>query len=900
MTVKIRGFYERKTEIFETIFKYKGMQAMKKIQLLLLSLTLCAFAETRMITLDPHTNIPLGGNIRGFGILAEYPEGGPGIVRLERNLKKVVGGKAHYYWQNIATLRVFDPNGKLAAIADLGLQKEIVQEYSLKIPKGPAGIWRFSVTAFSSDNYKISFPETEIWGVRGEMMLGFGKLFPKTLHLYIPETAELLIAEVYGWKKAGIPILYEGKNIADFRKKGRILSATGNLPNGKTVSLDVSTLLGGKGLAIDGMPGLLCPTPEAAMRLKGGLIEVGDTVVCGPLQARARKYQLKMKPEDFKVDLVFPEKAPVNLKDPQLNALLFGKYGGGLSCVASFCDRQLTDVSKRQCGTWIAPEKRKNLSNRRKFLKYSVPAIFTAKNIAMLITAPLELNIAYKNKGLLNRAILADFAKIVMMQGDDLLRENDFRTNNYPILHMFFGYQASAEAFYRLKDLLPEEAREIWREFVVATGDKIAGHMSYESNQWIDVFHGHLQTYLATGEERFRRYFEQFMNAYLDDSFGPASKYGQHPAGYFLEEYGPDGNYDHLNMTTLVECYYLYGKVKNPDPVLTKKIKNGIQKNLEFKKFLWTPGENCPTALNCRIYTASISGASFPAVYLAKREFDLAYTRTMFDKMPENGVGFGAIMSYIINSDEWALRLIDQELKSKGRTWNSFFNDLGIIAYEAYNRPQKAKEVKLPYEIENGFWQLPGLFAWNRNGIYGLVFADVAGANPKKILNGITSGGPLGLWNRESGWFIKGMHLLNNKKMEKIEDVIWSGIAGTLPDGKFFASGKERNTIHAEKDGKKVSVTGVLRKNAGKIRWDYDFADDGLNLTVTLTDSGLKDPVLILPVKKGLKPEQITDGVKIGKVTIQASKAQLAQSRHEIPQIRISFPQNGIIKVKIR
>ena len=873
---------------------------MKKIQFLLLSLTLCAFAETRMITLDPHTNIPLGGNIRGFGILAEYPEGGPGIVKLERDLKKFAGGKVYYHWQNIAILRVFDPNGKLAAIADLGLQKERVKEYTLNIPKGPAGIWRFSVTAFSSDNYKISFPETKVWGVRGEMMLGFGKLFPKTLHLYIPKISELLIAEVYGWKKAGIPILFEGKDIAKFQnQKGRILSVTGNLPIGKTVSLDVSTLLGGKGLAIDGMPGLLCPTPEAAMKLKGGLIEVGDIVVCGPLQARARRYQLKMKPEDFKVDLKFPEKAPANLKDPQLNALLFGKYGAGLSSVADSCEKQLTDTSRIQCGSQISPEKRKTLSNRRSFLKNQISNMFHARNIAMLITTPLELNITYGNKGLLNRAILADFSKIVKMQGDDLLRENDFRNYHYPILHMFFAYQSSAEGFWRLKDSLPEEAREIWREAVIAMGDKIAGHMAYQSNQWIDVFHGHLQVYLATGEVRFRRYFEQFMNAYLDASFGPAAKYGQHPAGYFLEEYGPDGNYDHLNMTSLIECWHLYENIKDADPVLVEKMKNGVRKNLDFLKFFWTPDGVCPTALNSRVYFASISGSSFPGVYLAKRDFDLAYTRSMFNKMPEKGVGGALTFSYLINSDEWALRLIDQELTSKGKR-KSTFNNLGIIAYDAYNRPQKAKEVKLPYETKNGFWQLPGLFAWNRNGIYGLVFADVAGANPKMILNGITSGGPLGLWNRENGWFIKGMHLLRNKKLEKIEDVIWSGIAGTLPDGKFFASGKERNTINAEKDGKKVSVAGVLRKNAGKISWDYDFADDGLALTVTLTESGLKDPVLILPVKRDLKPEQIADGVKIGKVTINASKAQLAQSRHGIPQIRIPFPENGILTVKIR
>ena len=134
------------------------------------------------------------------------------------------------------------------------------------------------------------------------------------------------------------------------------------------------------------------------------------------------------------------------------------------------------------------------------------------------------------------------------------------------------------------------------------------------------MMYGHLNTYAATGEERFRGYFETLMNAYLDNTFGPASKHGQHPAGYFLEEYGPDGNYDQLNSFCVVASYYKYRNLPGADPVLVEKLRRGIEKDLQFKSCYWLvqpDGGICsPNALNCRT-DGNLASPSWPGDYIA-------------------------------------------------------------------------------------------------------------------------------------------------------------------------------------------------------------------------------------------------------------------------------------------
>lgn len=863
----------------------------------------------KMITLDPHI-VALGGNVRGFGVLAEYPAGGPKEILLTRNSKSFAARPDYFIgWPNIGILRVFDPNGKMVAYADLGLQKKQIQEYRLKVPGGPAGVWRISVSNGSNDQYRLSFPATEIWGVRGEMAIGMGTLFPETMYLYVPETAEKLIVETFPFhRKIKLPVLYGGKDLADYGKqpnKRRFFTVIGGLPNGKVLSVDTSKLANGGGVAVDGMPGLLCPTPKAALKLKGGLIQVGDTVVCGPVQARARRYELNMKPEDFAVDLQYPSKAPSDLKNPQTECLLFGKYGS-LGMLPRGCRDQLTDTSKLQAGCLIPPEKRGSLTNRRNFLQNKLGAFFDAAGLSSTVTTPARMNIAYKNRGLINRAVLAAFSNFVLMQGDDLLREGDFRNTNYPITHAFFAYDALAKGFANMRDLLDPEAREIWRDAVMAIGDKCGTYMAYESNQWADVIGGHLHVYMATGEPRFRRYFELLMHAYLDNLFTPASKHGQHPAGYFLEEGGPDGNYDHLNLFSVISIWHKYTALKDADPVLAEKLRKGIRKNLEFKKFFWVPGEGSPTALNNRTW-GRISSPSWPGHYMARNDFDLAYTHQQMAEMPEKGVGSAGTFAHHANTDEWALRLINWDLAQKGKRWSGLGSHWVRDLYEAYTRPVKAKKVKLPYEADHGLWTLPGFAAWKNAGLYGIVFADVAGA--KWTLSGITSGGPLGLWSEGTGWFLNGVRSPKKNAVAEISDVTWSGVSGILPDGALFVSGRERNTLAAEKD--RIEITGTLQKQAGTVRWLYRLVNRGTELTVKLENSNLREASLLLPFNPRPDAEiTLSGGVLVynrngRKVNVQlppSVQAELipAKEKGYSALLKIAFPSDGILKLMFR
>ena len=876
---------------------------------LLFCLVFTVSGAPEMITLDPHI-VPLGGNVRGFGVLAEYPEGGPKEIRLVRDSKRFASQPGYTIgWPNIALLRVFDPDGRLAAYADLGLQRKQVQEYILKIPAGRAGVWRISVSNGSNDRYRLSFPETKIWGVRGEMALGFGKQFPKKMYLYIPETSEKLIVELFPFhRKIRLPVLYGEKNLADYAKqpdKRRFFTVIGDLPAGKVLALDTSVLANGGGIAIDGMPGLLCPTPEAAMKLKGGLIPVAGSLLGGPLQARARNYELKFKPEDFTVDLKYPDRAPADLRHPQTECLLFGKYGS-LGMLARGCREQLTDPSKLQAGCLIPPEKRKALTNRRNFLENRPGAYFAAAALSGTVTIPAKMNIAYQNKGLINRAILAAFSNVVLMQGDDLLREGDFRRTNYPITHTFFAYDALARGLYQMQHLLDPEAREIWRDAVTAIGDKCASYMAYESNQWADMISGHLYVYLTTGETRFRRYFELQMNAYLDNLFTPASKHGQHPAGYFLEEFGPDGNYDHLNLFSVVSIWHKYSARKDADPVLSEKLKQGIQKNLEFKKFFWVPEEGSPTALNNRT-SGRISSPSWPGHYMARNDFDLAYTFHQMKKMPEKGVGSAGTFAHHVNSDEWALRLINWDLARKGERWSGLGSHWSRELYEAYTRPLNAKKVKLPYEEERGIWTLPGFAAWKNAGIYGIIFADVTGA--KRTLHGITSGGPLGLWSADAGWFLCGMRNPKKNAVSEISDVTWSSIGGMRPDGSLFVSGRERNSLKTNDKG--IEVLGMLPDGAGTLRWNYRLAEKETELTVSLEKSNLQSAFLLLPFHPypdaaiALSPSGLLcerKGRKLKVVFPSSLRGELIPPKAQgySALLKIAFPANDSIRLAFR
>lgn len=881
-------------------------------------------AESLQLEATTHT---LGGNVRGFGVLAEYPAGGPDQVTITRS---TVPGKAVPLRDfpaltgraeplpDFCLLKVSDPTGKTVAVGDLGDQSAAEKSYTVKVPAGPAGIWRFSVcNGRNNDRYRISLPSTAIWGIRGEMALGLTPSLPPSMYLYLPETTRMLIVESFGGARNVPVVAYDGKELGRPKEQNRRNFVIINQPPaGKVVTVDLKGCAG-QAIAFDGAPGLLCPTPEAAMKLRGGTVKAAGLLTAGPLQARAREQAVKMTPADFDITLKFPSSVPADLSNPRLECLFYGKYGN-LNSFAAAAAAQITDPASPWYGANVAPDKRDKLVDWQTGLHGSVLSPFDASGLAAVAVTPGKMNPAYLKQGVINRAVISAFYHLASLQGDDLMREGDFQRNSYPMTHAFFVYDgALARPLALLRDRLDPQTRQIWAEGLMAVGDKITDFTAYESNQWSHVISGHLGTFIATGEPRFLGYFEKLMNAYLDNTYGPASKFGQHPAGFFLEEYGPDGNYDHLNMYSLVSCYYHYRELPQANKTLVEKMRRGIEKNLYFKSFYWLPqpsGEPmCPNAMNCRT-NSLLCYPSYPGDYMTAPEFDLGYTRYMLTPIPAKGSFPASVFPHLTTTDEWARRLLNEMVPRGDRAYQltNFSGSWTADLYDAWKLPQQAKKVKLPFEAEHGVWELPGQIAWKDGSLYGLVFYDVAGS--KGELKGITGGAPSVLWSKGTGSVFCSMRNTKLNKVDTPDDLTWACVYGKNPQKKLVWSGKEHGSMQWEKKGEVFAVEASLSQGKGSLRWQYRIMPNKLELTVILKSSDIVDPVLNLPVlvkEQGVYlqgPEKGKFHFILGKgfmrvrypETLAATLTpELKSSNAPVRCLRLPFPADGKLTITV-
>lgn len=105
---------------------------------------------------------------------------GPLQIRIQRTTQR----PASEPYVPTALARVFDPDGNLAAWADFTDQQEGTAAQLLTVPPSKSGIYRISFSGGrTGDLIEIGLPQTEIWGIRGEMALGLTGTLPETLYL---------------------------------------------------------------------------------------------------------------------------------------------------------------------------------------------------------------------------------------------------------------------------------------------------------------------------------------------------------------------------------------------------------------------------------------------------------------------------------------------------------------------------------------------------------------------------------------------------------------------------------------------------------------------------------------------------------------------------------------------
>jgi len=820
----------------------------------------------------------IGGGVRGLGMLAEFPAGGPRRILVIR--QTTVSSQEPYLPTALA--RVFDPAGNLVAVEDFSTQESGTETRTLQVPEGAAGIWRISFSGGrQGDLIELRLPPTEAWGVRGEMAIGVSATTPRPAYLWVPLSSRKLLLGVEAGSPAGIALesrdgnpLAQAEALSGGQRKGRILLDPA--PVGQVVRVVLPQAFAGA-IDFEGAPGLLCPTPEMAERLQGGTVESHGVRVAGPLQARARDWMVAAAPTlDQDPRLNWPTEVPADLASPAVEVLPFGKYGG-LNGVISLmrAQNENLDPAKPYFGIPTPtglPTDGSEAESWMNFLPFPgrFLSLYDSASFAALHAFPGKLNAAYRDPQILKRAIMAAFFHLSALQGDDLIRDGRMMELPYPLTHTFFIYDGLAQAYLSVKEALPADAGEIWRQGLMAIADKAADHQAYESNQWAHVLKAHLETYLATGEKRFLSYFERGMKAYLGGAYGPNSKFGQHPAGYFLEEYGPDGNYDRLNLFSLAACYNNYKAMPGRDEALAEAMKLGIEKNLRFKSFFWLPQPDgtlhSPTALNCRT-SAMFCLSGYPGEFIAREDFPLGAARFYLDKEPAEGIGAAGITSFVANTPDWIARTIRQGVTWGGAEFEGGGQWLPALA-QAYGTGVIAQPAALPFTQKDQTWQLPGLLAWNRGGIYGLTFYDVIGAQRKLV--GHFGGGPSVLWTPATGSFLASMQPVGSaeaghlpasaKEITRPEQLTYSCVFGKSDKGAFFASGSDRAKIQEGAEGREFSI--ISRAGSPMLAaftWDYAFVENGLDLSVTAkTLTAPQECFVNLPILSRLAAAKVT------------------------------------------
>jgi len=787
----------------------------------------------------------LGGGVRGFGMLAEFAKKAPAQVVVVRRTQASPGEP----FTPVALARVFDPKGNLAAVADFTSQEEGTDARVIDLPEGESGVWRVSFSGGrKGDVVEIRLPQTPTWGVRGEMALVVSEGTPKPAYLWIPPISLKLMMGIESGGYEGIVI--EGE-------KGCALSGKPvPEPANRTTTVMVDPVPAGTvcrvvfpekfhgAIDFEGAPGLLCPTPEAARKLAGGTVQCGDIYVSGPLQARARNWMVAHAAKlDRHPDLHWPQVPGDDVAVNPVDVLPYGKYGGlnGLQSEIENHNANL-DPSKTYFGVQMPaemkPGEEKEACSWYHFLhpEGGKISLTEAANYAALYTLKSPWNPAYGNDNILQRAILSGLFQISAMQGDDLLRDTHIFGLRYPITHTFFVYPSLAEAYGRLKSHLSPEVDAIWRTGLIAVGDKAADHVAYHSNQWAGMMEGHIATYAATGEKRFLTRFEDQMRAYIENRFGPQSKLGLHPTGFFLEECGPDGNYERLNLYCLVSAFNTYKKLPEANEDLLATMRRGIERNLQFKSFFWLPQPDgslqSPTALNCRTQGV-ICDPAYPGDIMTMDEFPLGAARYRLSKEPKSGIGIASTLSYAANTEAWQRKTLQECIRRGPSAFPGSSGSWIPQVAEVLNCGKMAQPVRLPFEVEKGTWSLPGLEVWKRGALYGVVFYDVVGAD--HTLRGVAGGGITALWTPGTGTIISSMQPSKpGHPVGEAAELTFASLFGTDAQGRLFYSGHERAQMHAIEAGRRFEIQSEMDKPVKMaFRWGYAMDENQLELTVS-------------------------------------------------------------------
>ncbi|MFA7637631.1 MAG: S-layer homology domain-containing protein, partial [Monoglobales bacterium] len=487
--------------------------------------------------------------VSGFAVLARF-EKGPGEIFFSRTMSGRTLSPGP--WEASALCKVIDPDGNMIAIYDFSHMKSGTEKKVIKVNIEKPGIYTMQVMNGENDDYfQIGINNPISWGIRAEKFLGGSNTMPKAGYVYTHRKVKYVYVGVSTAQPVSL-IDLDGNVVATSTAVSRPRTKhdlyTEKARPETVYQLKFDPNFSGQ-VVTDGFPGLISPTPEMALDLKGGWSEEEGVITQGPLQKRARKRAVEIvKNENLDVVIDRPAELPRDLQNPIAEAQFFGAYGV-ISGVGAAAARQVLDPDSPLLGTFMSTAQYTGsaaLPTDTFESCYFISSSGGWRGGAAAVSIPLEINYAYGNRALIYRTALNMLHFITEMGEDYEDRDKNFYTS-YSSMVSMFAYDAYIESYIAIKNFLDADTRDILFQGVVAIGNKMMDYPGQGvTNQ--GFFHplNNLRLYNELGcDPQYEYLHSAFKRQMIGMMEVKNDAYGYHE-GHFIES-GFDSSYEYMN-----------------------------------------------------------------------------------------------------------------------------------------------------------------------------------------------------------------------------------------------------------------------------------------------------------------------------------------------------------------
>ncbi len=598
-----------------------------------------------------------------------------------------------------------------------------------------------------------------------------------------------------------------------------------------------------------GLPGLFCPTPDAAKKLKGGTATSSDDrTLGGTVQAEARNIALDIVQNgELEITAEFASQLPDFIDEAGMTgveALTIGSNSGVLGAKSAVKNQNLdpNDLYLGSIGYTEFENSASGLTYRPGYENFvyssSERDFYAAGNLAAMAALPTKLNGVYGDTGLVNRAVLCLLSFIAEMSPEDMLRGKgvDFsisydetlgvykasKNSDYWPNRSLFTFANLIDAYSLLKDKVSVETAEVMRNAVIRMGDKMANYMANDTNQWTEFIRGHFELYMATGEERFLNYFERHISA-IGKKPVDVNSFGMNDAGAFLERMAPSAQYANQCMHNLYPCYYTYRSLENRDETVLQKFEEVLERYSTYDSLNWLPevkggDTHSATAVMVKGKNGNygVGGGTYPNFSLGSvgipiyaKLLEYREDKLKASRYPNSNTHMAGDLVY--RFPDVAEAMLKNQMFDKAdplASGNSSTVYAGVRAYEIFSQEPwvSSGNTVLPIEETNRVWKYDDLFVFKKNGMYAMHFY----ANPHSTTATVDDsalsyrgGLPFAIWSEGTGPVVLAQYLgptadvkYSDKQSEPVTH--YSGVFLTDNDGVLRSTAHTNGTLVAE------------------------------------------------------------------------------------------------------